>query len=172
MRDITLLHRIRRARGFSRGVTILIVLALIGLTAERTIYYLLNKADVIEAQTPAEQLEQLQQRAPQLAKQLGLPAPVSTSSQNASDTENTGNTHENPAEPTPAAQLSTTLVDLQRLLGTLNTQLDQGQSTEARLNRLQAQLLTLNAATLDDFAFFLLFPAFLRLPQKSRTVSL
>ena len=148
MPHITLLHRIRRARGFSRGVTILIVLALIGLTAERTIRYLLEQADVIEAQTP---VEQLQQRAPRLAERLGIRQPAATG-----HAENTRkDPGENPAGPAPAARLSATLIDLRQALGTLKTRLDQGLShteTDARLHRLHRQLLALNEATLADFA--------------------
>ena len=137
------LGSIRRAQGFSRGVTILVVLALLALVAERSIYYLLLDNDAIEAQDP---VATLQQRAPHLARQMEQDsspnAPKTTPSKTPA------------ASPSPTAQLGDTVQALHTALGTLNTQLKQSAATsdtEQQLQQLQTRLHTLDQQIIADF---------------------
>jgi len=68
--DTTLLNSIRTSKGFSRSVTYLISIALIGLVVERTIYYALLDNDVIEKENVVEKINRI---APHKARLLGLP---------------------------------------------------------------------------------------------------
>jgi hypothetical protein len=68
--DNNILSSIRTAKGFNRSVTLLVILALLGLMLERVIYYTLNDTGVIEAENP---VEKIQRMAPQQARLLGLP---------------------------------------------------------------------------------------------------
>lgn len=66
----TLLNTIRTSYGFSRSVTYLIAIALIGLVTERAIYYTLLESDVVVEENAIEKLYRV---APHKARQLGLP---------------------------------------------------------------------------------------------------
>lgn len=68
--DNNILSTIRTSRGFSRSVALLVILALLGLTLERVIYFALNDSDVIEDENV---VERVNRQAPHLARQLGLP---------------------------------------------------------------------------------------------------
>jgi len=69
MKDFNILHSIRRSTGFSRGVAFLVIVAIVAIVAERTIYYVLEDNDIIEAEN---QVERIQQMTPHMAKRLGL----------------------------------------------------------------------------------------------------
>ena len=70
--NMNLLTAMRHSKGFSRTVSYLIILALVGVLIERTIYFVLVETDVIE---PESALETLYRVAPHKARQLGLPDP-------------------------------------------------------------------------------------------------
>ncbi len=140
--DTNILSSIRRAKGFSRGVTILIVLALFALVAERSIYYLLLEGEVIQAENP---LERLQQRAPHLARQIGLPAQPTAASLALPASINSNNS---------SVDFATTVHGVQTVLNTLQDRLDQRQSTqkiEIQLRQLQQQLLALDEQAMAEF---------------------
>ena len=68
--DNNIITQIRASKGFSRSIALLIILALLGLTLERTLYYALNESDIIEDENPLERINRL---APTEARKLGLP---------------------------------------------------------------------------------------------------
>ena len=70
--DNNILSTIRRSKGFSRSVAILISLALIGVILERTIYYTLNESGIIEDENVVEKIQRI---APHEARRLGLGGP-------------------------------------------------------------------------------------------------
>ena len=62
--DANVLSSIRHSKGFNRSVAVLIILALLGLTLERTIYYALNKNDIIEDENIVEKINRVAPHRP------------------------------------------------------------------------------------------------------------
>jgi len=67
--DNNVISKIRTSKGFSRSVSVLIILALLGVTLERVIYFALQESEVIEEENI---VERLKRQAPQEARKLGL----------------------------------------------------------------------------------------------------
>ncbi len=126
---------LRNMRGFNRSVAYLIALALVGLMVERTIYYTLVDNDIIEAETPAEQLYRL---APHKAKQLGIPNPNAYKQRKQSDEE----------------KLSKTVLKVQDTLREFDKKLTAKQDTdfiEGELKALREQLTALDKKAMVGF---------------------
>lgn len=130
--NTTLLNSIRKSKGFSRSVTYLIILALVGVVTERIIYYTLADNDVIEEENVVERINRL---APHQARRLGLPKSYE------------------PAPPSQEAKLSHTLLDVQQNLATLaSPERDKHAASLAALEDLKAQLQSLDREAREDFA--------------------
>ena len=99
--DFQVLNSIRNSKGFSRSVTYLIILAIMGITLERIIYYSLRSGDVIQKENVVEKMRRL---APYQARQLGLT-----------------NTPQPQRPPSQAEQLSNTVVNLQETVNEILT---------------------------------------------------
>jgi hypothetical protein len=67
--DYNILSGIRNSRGFTRTIAILVIVAVVGLLLERTIYYTLRNSNVIAEE---DQIAKLNRLAPDEARRLGL----------------------------------------------------------------------------------------------------
>lgn len=132
----TLLNSIRSSRGFSRSVTYLIAIALVGLVVERVIYYTLLESEIIAEENLVEKVYRV---APHKAKQMGLPKPVKVVNQ----------------EKSTEAKLSETSIGIKDTLDVLIYQMKEGQDASVanqQLAHFTGELDALDDAMRDNFA--------------------
>jgi len=135
--DNNIISKIRTSKGFSRSVTLLIVLALLGLSLERTIYYVLNDNEIIADENPLERINRL---APTEARKLGLPKYA--------------NAQTEPQEQTVEAKFSSTAQNIKEQLAALDNPYETTdiQQLAAEINKLSKQLEGLNTDIKAQFA--------------------
>ncbi len=136
--DTNLLTAIRTSKGFSRSVTYLIIVAVLGVVLERSIYYTLRKLDAVPAENVVEKLNRV---APHKARLLGL-------------SQETHDTVAQEKAPSKQASLSKTVVDVQDTLDVLAYELINKQdavNTEKSLNELLDALQKYDRQTMASF---------------------
>lgn len=138
--NTNILESIRKSRGFSRSIAMLVVLVLVGIVAERTIYYSLRNADVIEEENVVKRAELLAPHKVQQARQL---ARASAKSEQAEL-----------FEANQTEDLSSTVLDLQESLLGLENSLNQGVSEPQAWEALAEQRRALMAFDEQEMAAF------------------
>ncbi|MDH5368468.1 MAG: hypothetical protein OEW99_00470 [Gammaproteobacteria bacterium] len=137
MNDLNILNTIRSSHGFSRSVVYLVVVALIGLVAERIIYYSLADNEIIAKENAIEKIKRI---APHKARLMGLPGTK---------------THHNKKEKSNNTKLSEAVISVQDTLDVLAFNLinkNETNNAQDKLVQLYSDLKKYDKKAIEEFS--------------------